>query len=66
MRSGKEVVQVYVADELSSVVTPVRNLVGFEKVELAYVLNLFHPVEYSSRPSQSRRFNHGEVYDRSN
>ncbi len=32
---GKEVVQVYVTDVVSSVVTPVRNLVGFEKVQLA-------------------------------
>ncbi len=33
--AGKEVVQVYVTDVVSSVVTPVRNLVGFEKVTLA-------------------------------
>jgi len=33
--AGKEVVQVYVTDVVSSVVTPVRNLVGFEKVDLA-------------------------------
>ncbi|KAG8845152.1 hypothetical protein FRB91_002028 [Serendipita sp. 411] len=33
--AGKEVVQIYVTDVLSSVVVPVRNLVGFSKVELA-------------------------------
>ncbi|KAG9052626.1 hypothetical protein FS842_009571 [Serendipita sp. 407] len=32
--AGKEVVQIYVTDVLSSVVVPVRNLVGFSKVEL--------------------------------
>lgn len=33
--AGKEVVQVYVTDVVSSVVTPVRQLVGFEKVSIA-------------------------------
>ncbi len=33
--TGKEVVQVYVTDVVSSVVTPNQNLVGFEKIELA-------------------------------
>ena len=33
-RAGKEVAQVYVRDEVSSVTTPVMRLVGFEKVEL--------------------------------
>ena len=33
-RSGKEVVQVYVRDLVSSIVTPVRQLKAFEKVEL--------------------------------
>ncbi|MDE7406921.1 MAG: fibronectin type III-like domain-contianing protein, partial [Muribaculaceae bacterium] len=34
-RDGKEVVQVYVRDVVSSTVTPVRQLKGFEKVEVA-------------------------------
>ena len=33
-RSGKEVAQVYLRDDVSSVVTPVMKLVGFTKVEL--------------------------------
>lgn len=33
-RAGKEVAQVYLRDEVSSVVTPVMKLVGFEKVNL--------------------------------
>jgi beta-glucosidase len=32
--SGKEVAQVYLRDEVSSVTTPVKKLVGFEKMEL--------------------------------
>lgn len=33
--AGKEVVQLYIADKVSSVVKPVKELKGFEKVELA-------------------------------
>ena len=33
---GKEVVQVYMTDVVSSVVTPNQELVGFQKVDLAY------------------------------
>ncbi len=33
-RSGKEVAQIYVRDDVSSVTTPVMRLAGFEKVEL--------------------------------
>ena len=33
-RDGKEVVQVYMTDVVSSVVTPVQELVGFTKVDL--------------------------------
>jgi beta-glucosidase len=33
-RAGKEVAQVYVRDEVSSVTTPAMRLVGFEKAEL--------------------------------
>ena len=35
-RDGKEVVQVYMTDVVSSVVTPNQELVGFQKVDLAY------------------------------
>ncbi|KAI0309243.1 fibronectin type III-like domain-containing protein, partial [Amylostereum chailletii] len=34
-RDGKEVVQVYMTDVVSSVVTPVQELVGFQKIDLA-------------------------------
>jgi beta-glucosidase len=34
-RAGKEVAQVYIREEVSSVTTPVMKLAGFEKVELA-------------------------------
>lgn len=34
-RSGKEIVQLYVADEESTVIRPVKELKGFEKIELA-------------------------------
>lgn len=34
-RSGKEIVQLYVADEESTVIRPLKELKGFEKVELA-------------------------------
>jgi len=34
IRAGKEVAQVYVRDEVSSVTTPVMKLTGFEKVSL--------------------------------
>jgi len=34
-RAGSEVVQVYVRDEVASLTRPVRELVGFERVELA-------------------------------
>ena len=37
-RVGQEVVQVYATDLVSSVVTPNQELVGFQKVSLAYVL----------------------------
>lgn len=33
-RSGKEIVQLYIADEESTVIRPVKELKGFEKVEL--------------------------------
>jgi beta-glucosidase len=33
-RAGKEVAQVYIRDEVSSVTTPVMRLAGFEKIEL--------------------------------
>lgn len=34
-RAGKEIVQLYVADDKSTVIRPVKELKGFEKVELA-------------------------------
>ena len=34
-RAGREVVQLYVADKESTVIRPVKELKGFEKVELA-------------------------------
>lgn len=34
-RTGKEIVQLYVADDQSSVIRPLKELKGFEKVELA-------------------------------
>lgn len=36
--TGKEVVQVYLTDVVSSVVTPNTFLAGFQKVEIPYVL----------------------------
>jgi len=33
-RAGKEVAQVYIRDDVSSVATPMMRLVGFEKLEL--------------------------------
>lgn len=41
--AGKEVVQIYVTDNASSVVTPNQQLVGFAKVDLAYVP--YHPCD---------------------
>lgn len=40
---GKEVVQVYVTDLISSVVTPNQFLAGFEKVDIPYVISLPRP-----------------------
>ena len=40
---GKEVVQVYVTDEISSVVTPNQFLAGFTKVFIPYVPSLSFP-----------------------
>ena len=34
LRDGKEVVQLYVSDPVSSILTPVRQLKAFEKVEI--------------------------------
>ena len=45
-RDGKEVVQVYMTDVVSSVVTPNQELVGFQKVDLAYAPS--SPPSYSS------------------
>lgn len=39
--TGKEVVQVYLTDVVSSVVTPNTFLAGFSKVEIPYVSNSF-------------------------
>lgn len=38
--TGKEVVQVYLTDVVSSVVTPNTFLAGFQKVEIPYVLKI--------------------------
>jgi hypothetical protein len=53
--AGKEVVQVYVTDVVSSVVTPVKTLVGFEKVDCpkrfafgGYVISSFDHSAYAS------------------
>lgn len=59
--TGKEVVQVYVTDVVSSVVTPNHYLVGFEKIELAYVFRFSIEVDPSSqhlyRPGASSTVN---------